>query len=75
LLSGLRPVLLGLTLGLLGAFAATRVLSSLLFEVTATDPITFVGVAAFLLAVAAVACYLPARRASRVDPLTALRLE
>ena len=75
MLSGLRPVLLGLTLGLLGAFAATRVLSSLLFEVTATDPMTFAGVSGFLLAVAVAACYLPARRASRVDPMTALRLE
>jgi len=75
LLGGLRPVLLGVVLGLLGAFAATRVLSSLLFEVTATDPMTFAGVAGFLLTVAAIACYLPARRASRVDPMTALRLE
>lgn len=75
LLGGLRPVLLGVAIGLLGAFAATRVLSSLLFEVTATDPLTFAAVAGFLLIVAAVACYLPARRASRVDPMTALRLE
>jgi len=75
LLGGLRPVLLGVVLGLMGALAATRVLSSLLFEVTATDPMTFAGVAGFLLIVAAIACYLPARRASRVDPMTALRLE
>jgi putative ABC transport system permease protein len=73
--SGLGPVLIGVTLGLLGAFAVTRVLSSLLFEITATDPLTFAGVAGFLMLVAAVACYMPARRASRVDPMTALRLE
>ena len=72
---GLGPVLLGVSLGLLGAFAATRVLSSLLFEITATDPLTFVGVAGFLMAVAAAACYMPARRASRVDPMKALRLD
>jgi putative ABC transport system permease protein len=75
LTSGLWPVLLGVGLGLLGAFAATRVLSSLLFEVTATDPLTYAGVAGFLTVVAVAACYLPARRASRVDPMTALRLE
>ena len=75
LLSGLWPVLLGVVLGLLGALAATRVLSSLLFEVATTDPLTFAGVAGFLTVVAVAACYLPARRASRVDPMTALRLE
>jgi ABC-type antimicrobial peptide transport system permease subunit len=75
MLDGLGPALLGVGLGLLGASAVTRVLSSLLFEVTATDPTTFAGVAGFLLAVAAAACYLPALRASRVDPMTALRLE
>jgi ABC-type antimicrobial peptide transport system permease subunit len=74
-LGGLGPVLLGVTLGLLGALAATRVLSSLLFEITATDPLTFAGVAGFLMAVAVAACFLPASRASRVDPMTALRLE
>jgi predicted permease len=75
MIGGLGPVVLGVVLGLLGALAATRVLNSLLFEVTSTDPLTFAGVGSFLLAVAAAACYLPARRASRVDPMTALRLE
>lgn len=72
---GMGPVILGLTLGLLVSSAATRVLASLLFEVTATDPVTFAGVSAFLVAVAAVACYFPALRASHVDPMVTLRLE
>jgi len=63
----------GVAVGLAGALATTRALRSLLFSVTAHDPAVFVGVAAVLLAVAAAACYLPARRATRVDPLTVLR--
>ena len=66
---------LGLAVGIGGALAATRVITSLLFQVEATDPATFVSVTVFLASVAAAACYLPARRAARVDPMIALRAE
>jgi putative ABC transport system permease protein len=72
---GLLPVLVGLGLGLAGAFALSRVLGGLLFQVSATDPATFAGVALLLLLTALLASYLPARRATRVDPLAALRCE
>jgi ABC-type antimicrobial peptide transport system permease subunit len=65
----------GVMLGLAGAAAATRLLTSFLFEVKAGDPLTYVGVAVLLAVVAMAASYLPARRATRVDPLTALRQE
>jgi putative ABC transport system permease protein len=71
----LRPALIGLALGLAGAFALSRSLQSLLFGVGATDPITFTLVGFVLLLVAAAACWIPARRATRVDPLVALRTE
>ncbi len=67
-----RPVLVGLAVGIAGALAATRVLSGLLFGVTATDPLTFAGVLAVLTAAALVASLVPARRAARVDPTRAL---
>jgi ABC-type antimicrobial peptide transport system permease subunit len=66
---------LGLVLGLAGAFAATRVIASLLFGVTTKDPFTFVAAAALLAIVALLACYVPAWRATKVDPLKALRYE
>jgi ABC-type antimicrobial peptide transport system permease subunit len=65
---GLRPVVLGLGAGMAAALAATRLLQSALFGVTATDPITFGTVAGLLLGAALVAAVLPARRASRLDP-------
>jgi ABC-type antimicrobial peptide transport system permease subunit len=67
--------LLGAIFGLLGCFATTRVLSRFLFGVSATDPLTLVGAALLLIAVAILASYLPARRAAAVDPIVALRVE
>jgi putative ABC transport system permease protein len=72
---GMRMVLIGMALGFLWAFLLSRALSSLLLGVGATDSLTFVGVAVLLIAVALLACYIPARRAARVDPLVALRHE
>ena len=72
---GMKLVLLGLVIGLGGAFALTRLMSSLLFGVSTTDTPTFVLVAVGLTVVGVFACYLPARRATRVDPLIALRYE
>ena len=72
---GMAPVGVGLAIGLVGALAVTRVLRSLLFEVSATDPVTFLGVAALLAAVAFAASYLPSRRATRMQPAAVLRAE
>jgi ABC-type antimicrobial peptide transport system permease subunit len=72
---GLLQLTLGLTLGLAGAFGLSRVLRTLLVQVTPTDPVTFVTITVILTSVAIAACLLPARRATRVDPLVALRAE
>jgi len=72
---GMRVVLIGAGLGLVGALALARVLRNLLFEVAPTDPATFVCVTLLLSAVALLACYVPARRAARIDPMEALRCE
>jgi putative ABC transport system permease protein len=72
---GLTLTLIGVSLGLIAALALTRVIQNLLFGVSATDPLTFTGVSLTLLTIAFLASFIPARRATRVDPLTALRHE
>jgi predicted permease len=72
---GMRPVLLGAAIGTASAAALTRVLSSQLYGITATDPAAFAGALTTLVATAALACYVPARRAVRIDPIAALRDE
>jgi len=72
---GSMLILLGLVIGLAGAYALTRLIESLLFGVTPKDPFTFAAVAVLLAVVALMACYIPAWRATKVDPLEALRYE
>ena len=72
---GLKLVIAGIAIGLVAAFALTRVMATLLFGVTATDPTTFTLISLLLVAVAAIASYIPARRATRVNPIIALRYE
>ena len=75
LLQGMRLVLIGLLVGLAWASALTQILSSQLYGITVTDPATFIGVSTLLIVVTLLACYFPARRATKVDPLVALRYE
>jgi len=75
LLEGLGPVAAGLAVGFAAALSAGRLVSGLLFGVRAADPLTFAAVAGVLLAAALAACLIPARRATRIDPLEALRYE
>jgi len=73
--NGMGPVLIGVAIGLGGALAVTRLMASFLFGVTPTDALTFATVSVGLIVVALIACYIPARRATKVDPLVALRCE
>jgi ABC-type antimicrobial peptide transport system permease subunit len=70
---GLRLTGLGLAIGLVSALLVTRAMRSLLFETPAADPFIYLGIAVLLTSIAALACWIPARRAARVDPLIALR--
>jgi len=72
---GMKLIVVGIGIGVLGAFALTRLMKSLLFAVSASDPLTFVVIALLLMSIALLACWFPARRATKVDPLVALRYE
>jgi ABC-type antimicrobial peptide transport system permease subunit len=74
-IDGVRLAGIGIMLGMAGAAALTRLMTKLLFDVRPLDPLSFLGAAGALAAFAAIACYIPARRATRVDPLVALRSE
>ena len=72
---GMKLTVFGIVIGVAGAIGLTRLMHSLLFNTSATDPFTFIVIAILLSVAAFLACYIPARRAARVDPLTALRYE
>jgi putative ABC transport system permease protein len=72
---GMRTILIGIVTGVVGALAMTRMLESMLFGISANDPLTFASVTLVLGLVALLACYIPARRAAQVDPMVALRYE
>lgn len=72
---GLRLTSIGIGIGLAGAIALTRYIEGMLYDVTPLDPLTYVAVVALFVAVTSLASYLPARRATRIDPMTALRYE
>jgi putative ABC transport system permease protein len=72
---GLVLVVLGIVIGAVGSWLTTRLLKSLLYEVSTTDSVTFMVIAVLLILVALLACYIPARRATKVDPMVALRYE
>ena len=75
LAEGLRLVITGVVVGIVAAFLLTRLLESMVYGVSPRDPLVFVLVSLVMIAVSLLACYVPARRASRVDPITALRYE
>src|SRR5262249_29996192 len=72
---GMKPAVVGMIIGLFASFALTRLIKSLLFGVSATDPLTFAGVGLLLALVALMACWIPARRATKIDPMIALHCE
>jgi ABC-type antimicrobial peptide transport system permease subunit len=72
---GMRLATAGIALGLIGAYSLTRVMASLLFGISAKDPLTFAVIALIIAGVALAACFVPARRATQVDPMVALRYE
>jgi putative ABC transport system permease protein len=72
---GFALTITGVVIGLIGAWGLTRLMRTLLYGVTATDPLSFICVSLLLVSIALLACYLPARRATKVDPIVALRRE
>jgi putative ABC transport system permease protein len=72
---GLKLAAVGVAIGLAGALGVARILEGLLYSISATDPVVYASLALLLLSIAALACYIPARRAMRIDPMIALRAE